>query len=115
LHLKPISDGTFDFARRAGHRPMFWSPVGGGNLLKSEEPHIKKTRVLLIDIAKRHNLDGPAEAAIAFVVRHPVGGLPIVGSGKRERVEGAIKAANLSLARQDWYAIVTETSPMLEL
>ena len=52
---------------------------------------------------------------MAFVARHPVGGVPIVGSGKRERVDGAIQAANTPMDRQDWYAIVTETSEMLEL
>jgi predicted oxidoreductase len=52
---------------------------------------------------------------MAFVARHPAKGVPIVGSGKRERVDGAIAAANAVMDRQDWYTIVTETSEMLEL
>lgn len=115
LFLEPISNGTFDHALRTGYRPMIWSPVGGGRLLTSEEPLAVKVRALLTEIAKREGLDGPAEAAISFVVRHPVGGVPIVGSGKRERIAGAVKAAAAPMKRDDWYAIVTETSPMLEL
>jgi predicted oxidoreductase len=114
-HLLPISDGTFDYAMRTGLRPMIWSPVGGGALLTSDEPKTKKIRDLLADVAKRHGLAGPAEAAIAFVVRHPSKSVPVIGSGKRERMEGAVKAANTVMDRQDWYAIVTEQSPMLEL
>jgi predicted oxidoreductase len=115
IHLSPISNGTFDHALKHGYRPMIWSPVGGGHLLTSEEPRIARIRALLTDIAKKEGLDGPAEAAMAFVARHPAGGLPIVGSGKRERVDGAIKAMGVGMDRQDWYSIVTETSAMLEL
>ena len=115
LFLEPISNGRFDHALLHRYRPMIWSPVGGGRLLTGEGERETKIRALLADIAKREGLDGPAEAAMAFVVRHPAGGVPIVGSGKRERVDGAIKAVNTVMDRQDWYAVVTETSPMLEL
>ena len=115
LHLDPISNGTFDHALRIGYRPMIWSPVDGGRLLTGDDARAVKVRAVLTDIAKRENLDGPAEAAFAFVARHPAGGVPIVGSGKRERVDGALRAVNTVMDRQDWYAVVTETSPMLEL
>ncbi|MEJ0013151.1 MAG: aldo/keto reductase [Bauldia sp.] len=115
LHLAPISNGVFDHAIAGGYRPMIWSPVGGGNLLTSDEPRIAKIRAVLTDIAKRTGLAGPAEAAMAFVARHPANGVAIVGSGKRERVEGAIAALTSVMDRQDWYEIVTQTSEMLEL
>jgi predicted oxidoreductase len=115
IYLTPISNGVFDHAIRLGYRPMIWSPVGGGRLLTSDEPRVAKIRVLLADIAKRTGLAGPAEAAMAFVARHPVKGVAIVGSGKRERVDGAIAALSTVMDRQDWYAIVTQTNEMLEL
>ena len=115
LFLEPISNGRFDHAIMHRYRPMIWSPVGGGRLITGDGEREKKIRAILADIAGREGLDGPAEAAIAFVVRHPVKGVPIVGSGKRERMDGAIKAVNTVMDRQDWYAVVTETSPMLEL
>jgi predicted oxidoreductase len=115
LFLDPISNGRFDHAILHGYRPMIWSPVGGGRLLTGDDEKTRRIRDILADIARRESLDGPAEAAIAFVVRHPAGGVPIVGSGKRERMDGAIKAANTIMDQQDWYAVVSETSPMLEL
>ncbi len=115
LHLTPISDGAFDHAVRLGYRPMIWSPVGGGRLLTGDDERAVRMRDLLGDIARRMNLDGPAEAAMSFVARHPAKGVPIVGSGRRERMDGAIKAVNTPMDRQDWYAIVTQTSEMLEL
>lgn len=92
---------------------MIWSPVGGGRLLTSQDDNILQLRTLLQDIAQIYDLDGPAEAAVAFVVKHPVGGIPLIGSGKRERISGAIKAINTNMDRQDWYSIVTATNPSL--
>lgn len=108
---EPIRDGVLDMAIREGHRPMIWSPVGGGRLLTGEGEDMVALRKVLGEVAETYGLDGPAEAAMAFVVRHPAGGVPIVGSGKRERISGAIKASNTVLDRQDWYAIVGVTNP----
>jgi len=115
IHLEPISNGVFDTALMEGHVPMIWSPIGGGRLMTGDDPHVVKVRTILADIAGRNGLPGPAEAAIAFVARHPAKGIPIIGSGKRERIEGAIEAVNNPLDRMDWYEVVTATSEMLEL
>lgn len=115
IHLNPISDGTFDTAILRGHRPMIWSPVGGGRLLTGEDENIVKMRTHLGELAKAYGLPGPAEAAMAFVARHPAGGVPIVGSGKRERMEGAIKAVNANIDRQDWYGVIDVLVPSLSL
>ena len=115
VHLDPISNGTFDTAIIEGHRPMIWSPIGGGKLMTGTDEQTVKIREVLSGIAKRNDLAGPAEAAIAFVVRHPARGLPIIGTSKRDRMDAAIKAASLELDRMDWYEVVTATSPMLEL
>lgn len=115
LHLKPISDGTFDLALQLGHVPMIWSPVAGGRLLTSDEEAVRGMRKVLGGIAEKYALAGPAEAAIAFVVRHPAGRLPVIGTASRERIEGAIKAAETELDRQDWYSVVTQVDSTLNL
>ena len=115
IYLRPAGDGTFDLALKLGHAPMIWSPVGGGRLLTSNDEEIVTVRNLLTEIAGRMGLPGPAEAAMAFVARHPVRGMPIVGSGKRERVDGAIQAVNTPFARDDWYEVLAKMSPQLEI
>ncbi len=115
IHLEPISDGTFDTALIEGHVPMIWSPVGGGGLMRGDDERTARIRKVLARIAERYDLPGPAEAAVAFVARHPAKGVPIIGSGKPERIDGAIKAVNTRLDRQDWYEVVTVSSEMLGL
>jgi predicted oxidoreductase len=113
IHLNPISDGTFDLAIKTGHKPMIWSPVGGGRLLTRDDDYIVKMREKLAEIAKAYGLDGPANAAISFVARHPANSVIVLGTGKKERIEGAIKAVNTELDRADWYDIVSMTHPSL--
>jgi predicted oxidoreductase len=115
IFLRHVGDGTFDLAQKLGHVPMIWSPVGGGKLLTSNDEKTVNIRNLLTAIAERTGLPGAAEAAMAFVARHPARGIPIVGSGKRERVDGAIQAVNHPMERQDWYEVVAQTTESLEL
>lgn len=113
IHLNPISDGSFDLAIKTGFKPMIWSPVGGGKLLTSEDDYCVKVRTKLSEIADKYDFDGPANAALSFVARHPANSVIVLGSGKRERIQGAIKAVNTELDRQDWYDIVTQTHPSI--
>lgn len=113
LHLDPISDGTFDLALQLGHAPMIWSPLAGGRLLSGDDEKTARMRALLQEIASKYDLAGPAEAAIAFVARHPGGRLPILGTANRERIDAAIKAVAVEMDRQDWYAVLTEVDSSL--
>lgn len=111
IHLNPISDGTFDLAIKTGFKPMIWSPVGGGRLLTKDDDYIVKVRRKLTEIAEKYDFDEPANAAISFVARHPANSVIVLGSGKRERIEGAIKAVNTELDRQDWYDVIAQKYP----
>jgi len=113
IHLDPIADGTFDIAIKTGHKPMIWSPVGGGRLLKRDDDYTVKVREKLSRIAQSYELGEPANAAISFVARHPANSVIVLGTGKRERIEGAIKAVNTALDRQDWYEIISATYPKI--
>ena len=105
LHLDPIEDGTFDLAQRLRFRPQIWSPVGGGRVLTTSDARAVRTRDKLAAVARKLGLPGPAEAALAWVANHPTRPLPVVGSGRRERMAGAIAAVNTAMDRQDWFDI----------
>jgi predicted oxidoreductase len=42
---------------------------------------------------------------LAWLLKHPAGILPVVGSTRPERIRGAVKADALDLSREDWYRI----------
>lgn len=55
-------------------------------------------------IAKRHDVD-PSVIVYAWIMYHPVGAAPITGSNKLSRLDHAIKALEVKLARHEWYEI----------
>ena len=109
LHLDPIEDGTLDQAQRLGIRPMLWSPFGGGSLFSGDAPQAARIRAALEGVAENYGLGlagaGAGPAAIAWLMRHPTKPVPVVGTSKLDRLKGLVAAANVSLDRQDWYAI----------
>lgn len=55
-------------------------------------------------LAKKYGC-GPETVIYAWLMYHPVGAMPIVGSRKIERLELAMEALNLRLEHADWYKI----------
>lgn len=45
------------------------------------------------------------QVVYAWILRLPSQPLPIIGSGKIERVRAAIEAENIQLSRQQWFRV----------
>jgi predicted oxidoreductase len=45
------------------------------------------------------------QVALAWLLDHPVRFVPILGSGKIERIRSAVEAGALHLSREQWFAI----------
>ena len=43
---------------------------------------------------------------LAWLMKHPAGVMPIVGSTKPERIRDAARAASLELSREEWYRLL---------
>ena len=48
---------------------------------------------------------GPLVLALAWLLRHPAGILPVVGTTDPERIRDAVRADSLELTREDWYTL----------
>jgi predicted oxidoreductase len=45
------------------------------------------------------------QVALAWVLRHPARALPVMGTGKIERLRAAVAAEAIVLDRQQWFAV----------
>ncbi|MEM6783948.1 MAG: aldo/keto reductase [Bacteroidota bacterium] len=108
LHTDALFDGTLDHAVRHGFAPMAWSPLGGGRLFSGNDDQADRVRATLTEIAEHHNA-GLDQVALAFVLQHPAGICPVLGTGKTERLRAAAEAAQLTLERQEWFAVLKAT------
>jgi len=97
--------GMMDYLCSNRIHPMIWSPLAGGRLFRDEQdPHCAAARHELLELSRKYGAD-PSTIVYAWILRHPVGALPLVGSQQLSRLQLAIDALSLKLERSDWYRI----------
>ncbi len=105
LHTEPITDGTLDDLQRLRVAPMAWSPFGGGRLFRG--PDEQAARVLKVLAAIGHELDATRDQiALAWLLQLPSHVLPVLGTGKLERVRAAVNSESTCLTRDQWFALL---------
>jgi len=110
--LAPFTDGTLDQCLAEGLTPLAWSPLAGGllgegakRLLPGQSGYnVDGVRPVLAEIAAQRGVS-PTAVALAWLMRHPSGIVPIIGSANPERIRDAARAADLTLDREEWYRL----------
>ena len=103
VHQPAILDGTLDQCQQLRIRPMAWSCLGGGSLFNDEA--FQPLRDELQAVAGEIGAQTIEQVVYAWVMRLPSQPLPIIGSGKIERVRSAIHSLSLKMTRQQWFRI----------
>ena len=100
--LDPFTDGDLAFLQRSGVRPMAWSPLGGGALMTDGGPLGEACDA----VAARHGVDRAA-VAVAFLLAHPSGIVPVMGTNTLERIAAFSDALTVEMDRQTWFELYT--------
>ena len=95
--LQAFSDGTLDQCTKDGIVPMAWSPLGGGDLPAALVEELKKW-------ADEFGTT-PQVIALAWLMQHPAGILPVIGTTKEDPLVNSKEALSIKLDRQQWYSI----------
>jgi predicted oxidoreductase len=103
--LEHFDNGNIDFFLKEGIHPMAWSPIAGGRIFK----HADEKGVRLLDTLKTVGKEIQAktveEVIYVWLLKHPVKIIPIVGSGKIERIRHAVSSLDLEMSLEQWYQI----------
>lgn len=110
--LDAFTDGTLDQCLAAKMTPMAWSPLAGGQLadgakrLLPSQQSYRTTPILdtLDAVAKARGVSRTV-VALAWLMKHPSGIVPVVGSTDPARIHEAAKAAVIELTREEWYRL----------
>lgn len=102
-HTDALDDGTLDVCMKKGIRPTAWSPLGGGSILTNNENITLSTELKLVADKYNASID---QILLAFLLKHPAGILPVLGTTKLHRIESAIQAIDINLSREDWYRLL---------
>jgi predicted oxidoreductase len=99
-----FNSGMIDLLQGEQIHPMIWSPLAGGRFATDESEPYKTVRVVCEELAQKHGVSMNT-VIYAWLLNHPVGAMPLVGSSKPERLGEALEALDLTLEREDWYHI----------
>lgn len=107
LRLSPFEDGTLDFLYEHRVTPTSWSPIAGGRLGDPPTPNSDAPARVLAALDAEAQRCGVSRTAIqmAWLLKHPSGILPIVGSRQPARIRDAVTADAVEMSREAWYRI----------
>ncbi|MEO1053193.1 MAG: aldo/keto reductase [Bacteroidota bacterium] len=104
IHSDPFFDSSVDHMYQHHVAPMAWSPLAGGRLFGTDTQAIA-LREKIETLAGKYNCSID-QILIAWLLRHPSGVLPVIGTGKLERIKSAAGALSIELNRQDWFRML---------
>lgn len=96
-----FTNGDLAFLQERGVRPMAWSPLGGGALASAAEGELT---AMLDEVAGRNGTDRGA-VAIAWLLAHPSGILPVMGSNALDRIRRFSDAFGVAMDRETWFGL----------
>jgi predicted oxidoreductase len=105
LRITCFENGELDQAMMLGLTPMAWSPLGGGLLTAPETPRDKAVAAALDAVANAQGVSRTV-AAYSWLMAHPAGIIPIIGSQNAGRIAEGAAALSVRWTRQDWYAVL---------
>ncbi len=107
--LDALLDGTLDQCQEWKISPQAWCPLGGvaypawGNRLSKEDE--SRIQAEFNTQAKQYGVD-PWIIMLAWLLKHPSGIFPIIGSTTPSRIAAAKQALDLPYSRENWYRLL---------
>lgn len=105
--------GALDYCHLHNMQVQAWSPLRGGLLKPPADatPELIHGADVLAAMARKKDVP-PSALALAWLLRHPAGIVPIMSSSKPEHVIENCAAERVDLSRQEWYALLDATRPI---
>lgn len=105
LRIDCFENGELDQAMRLGLTPLAWSPLGGGRLLDPQSASDKAVVAQLDRVAGEQGVSRSV-AAYSWLMAHPAGIVPIIGSQNAKRIREGAEALKVRWTRTNWYAVL---------
>jgi predicted oxidoreductase len=108
-NIAALDDGTLDQCRELGMTPQAWSPLAGpvyrGWTRPLSDAALRRLRAELDAQASTYGVED-WHVILAWLLRHPAGIAPIIGSTSPQRIRDAARALDIDYARTDWYRLL---------
>ncbi|MFH6934336.1 aldo/keto reductase family oxidoreductase [Flavobacterium sp. FlaQc-30] len=105
-HYEAMVDGSLDYMQTHGIRPLSWNPLG--TVFREDTKKTRRLKKLLADLVQKYGF-GSDTLLLAWILKHPSGVIPIAGTVNIARIQALMKAVELDMDKEDWFAIWTES------
>ena len=105
-NFEPMVDGSFDYMQTHGIRPLSWNPLG--TVFREDTKKTRRLKKLLADLVQKYGF-GSDTLLLAWILKHPSAVIPIAGTVNIARIQSLMKAVELEMDKEDWFAIWTES------
>lgn len=98
-----MHDGTLDYMMTNKILPMAWSPLG--SIFKTDTEQTKRIHLELDRLSKIYNATKD-QILLAWILKHPSGIRPVIGTTNAERIVLASDVKKISLELEDWFSLL---------
>jgi len=100
---KAMHDGVLDYMLLNKITPMAWSPLG--LVFKDDSEQTRRIHKQLGALLEKYN-STVDQLLLAWILKHPSGIHPVIGTTNKKRIQNAIKALDIELPIEDWFEIL---------
>ena len=105
-NLEPMLDGSLDYMQVHSIRPMSWNPLG--SIFREDSEQTRRLKKLLANLVEKYHV-GSDTILLSWILKHPSKVIPVAGTVNVARIQQLVKATELQLDLEDWFAVWTES------
>lgn len=105
-HHQAMLDGSLDYMQLHNIRPMSWNPLG--TVFREDIEQTRRLKILLGKLVEKYHV-GSDTLLLAWILKHSSKVIPVAGTVNIARIQLLMKATELELEMEDWFAIWTES------
>ena len=98
-----MHNGSLDHMMTHHITPMAWSPLG--NVFREDTEQNRRIHKQLGALLDKYNASED-QLLLAWILKHPAGIHPVIGTTTKKRIADAAKAASIELELEDWFKIL---------
>lgn len=108
--LEHFENGNLDHLIEKRVSPMAWSPLAGGTLMHPQDEKTIRIHAALKSVGNQIGEKDLSKIIYAWLLMHPSHIIPVLGTGKIERLKAAVSALKIKLSQEQWFVIYTAST-----
>jgi predicted oxidoreductase len=103
--IEHFENDNIEFFLRKNIKPMAWSPLAGGSILHPTNDKGRRVCKEIRAVREELGVDSKDKIVYAWLLKHPANIMPVLGTGKIDRIRSAVASLDIDMSLQQWFRI----------